>query len=85
MSERMAQIGERVHPDGTSEAITVPAIGAEAVMEDVADHLRAVVAMAGLEADTYRVSHPERARQAALVRTHAQTALIWALFGDRVG
>lgn len=82
-----AKIGHEVNPDGTEREITVPAIGEErndVVAQDLADHLRAVAALAGAEADHWRGRDDRYARRMAVIRTKAEEGLLYALFGDRV-
>lgn len=84
--EHMVQVGERVNPDGTSEAITVPDLGhaaavREAMVGQIALHVRTAIALAAAEAGAGREPHH---RQMAIVRTELEAVLLRVLFGDRL-
>lgn len=80
----MVTIGMSVNPDGSVNVITEALREAPEAMGPIADRLREVVELSKAVADEYRGSDPAGARNAALVRSHAETALLYALFGDRV-
>lgn len=80
----MVTIGMSVNPDGSVDVIEAPTEALREAMGPIADRLREVVELSKAVADEYRQSDPAGARNAALVRSHAETALLYALFGDRV-
>ena len=76
-------VGMVVNPDGSVE-VTEGTEADRVLMGPIAERLREVVALASLLAEENRTTNPTLGRNAALVRTHAQQALLFALFGDLV-
>lgn len=86
----MEKVGEMVGADGSIEELGRPADAdpetqLNQTQYEVSTHLRAIVAIAKHEAALYRDSSPVYARQMAVVRTKCEEALLYVLFGDRVG
>lgn len=76
-------VGMVVNPDGSTEIVEGTADD-RLLMGPIADHLREAASLAKCLAEETRSTNPALSRNAALVRTHAEQALLYALFGDRV-
>ncbi len=55
-----------------------------ATRDDVADRLREALALAREAAEFHRIANPKLGRQASLVATHTEEALLVCLYGNRL-